>query len=79
MTAPLDHLAYNRQAVASAYRRLADAALTAAEVFSDPDAVTAELDAVRVTTLRLESARHAMDVLSATRIGIARAAQARVA
>jgi hydrogenase maturation factor len=70
----MDHLTYNRQGVAAAYRRLSDSALIAAEVFSHLDAVTDETDAQRVVQGRIDSVRHALAILDATRRGIAKAA-----
>ena len=72
MTAPRDLLTYNRAAVAAAYRRLADAALNAAEVFTDPDLVPEEHEAKRVLLARVESVEHALAVVAATRRGIAK-------
>lgn len=79
MSAPVDHLTYNRLRVAAAYRRLADSALIAAEVFSDADAVSAETDTQNVMRGRVSSVQHALTILDATRCGIAKAAAERAA
>lgn len=73
MSAPIDHLTYNRLAVATAYRRLADSALAAAEVYTNPEAVPHETTAANATAGRVDSVRHALAVLAATRRGIAKA------
>lgn len=66
-----DALTHHRLSVAAAYRRLAHAAFTAAEVFSDPDARVDERDARRVVVARTASVAHAVAVLKATRQGAA--------
>lgn len=72
MTATDDLLSHNRQRVAAAYRRLADAALIAAQVYTDPDAVPGELHAKQTAQGRQESITHALAVLDASRRGIAK-------
>lgn len=79
MTAPADHLTYNRLGVAAAYRRLADAALNAAAVFSNPDTVSDETGTHSAVQGRVSSVHHATAVLDATRRGIAKAASGRAA
>lgn len=79
MSTPVDHLTYNRLSVAAAYRRVADAALNAAEVFSDPDCVSAETDTQNTMRGRVSSVQHALAILDATRSGIAKAAAGRAA
>jgi hypothetical protein len=76
MTASTDFLNYNRAAVAAAYRRLADAALHAADVFTDPDLVPEEQPARRAVLDRVESVEHALAVVAATRHGIAKGRRA---
>ena len=80
MTTALDGASENlrcrRLEEAAAYRRLSDAALAAAAVLSDPDTTPAdETRAHAAVNGRLESVKHARELLAACRLGMARAAR----
>lgn len=70
-----DLITYNRHAEAEALRRLADTALAAAAVLTDPEALPGDehVALVRVRG-RVESVKHAHVVLEAARAGARRAA-----
>ncbi len=74
-----DHLRCQRLDAAAAYHRLSDAALAAAAVYADPDAVTDELTAHAAVTGRIESVKHSRLVLAAVRRGIVTGRKAAVA
>lgn len=73
MTAPMDLLDHNRQAVSAALRRLADTALAASEQYATADTIGVENAAIERVLGRADSVKHAVVIVHATRTGIARA------
>lgn len=75
-----DLIAHRRQHLAAAYRRVADAALHAAQTCSDPDGdLAAEQSAAKAVEGRLLTVHEAHVLLRATRTGIGKAASKRSA
>lgn len=75
----LDLIRHNRLTVAASLRRLADAALVAAEVFADDLALADENDALVVVRGKQMSVEHSLVILAASRAGYAKAMRERVA
>lgn len=77
MTLPADHLTYNRNAVAAALRRLADTATEVAELYLKADCIGDEEQAINRVHGRIDSVKHALAIVHATRAGIHKAANER--
>ena len=75
----VDLIRHNRQTVAAGLRRLADAALVAAEVYADDLNACDEGDALRVVRGKQASVEHSLLILEASRAGYAKASRERVA
>jgi hypothetical protein len=67
-----DLLAHNRACVSAAYRRLADSALAAAEQYDNANTIGDETRIANGVAGRMDSVKHALAIVHATREGISR-------